>query len=87
LICYRLGWSNALAPLWLPLYTRKVIQKDVEILRNQGENLRRFNGETRFHSTPADRSHEYIESLRELAEPGGDTPAPEPQSDEVEFWI
>jgi phenylpropionate dioxygenase-like ring-hydroxylating dioxygenase large terminal subunit len=87
LISYRLGWLNALAPLWLPFYTRRVIEQDVDIMRNQGANLQRFGGETNFHSTPADRLHEYIESLRDHAERGGQGPAPSPRRDEVFFWI
>jgi len=87
LISYKLGWLNRLAPLWLPLYTRKVIQQDVEIMQVQGDNLRRYGGEMRFHSTAADLLHEFVESLRDHAESGGREPAPEPRCEEVFFWI
>ena len=87
LISYRLGWLNALAPLWLPLYTRQVIGQDVRIMRVQGDNLRRFGGQGRFHSTPADLLHECVESLRDHAENGGLEPAPAPRREEVFFWI
>jgi phenylpropionate dioxygenase-like ring-hydroxylating dioxygenase large terminal subunit len=87
LISYKLGWLNALAPLWLPFYTREVIRQDVQIMRIQGDNLRRFGGEMRFHSTAADLLHEHVESLREHAERGGTGPAPGPRVDEVFFWI
>ena len=87
LISYKLGWLNAIAPLWLPLYTREVIRQDVRIMRNQGDNLRAFGGETCFNSTDADLLHEYIESLRGHAQRGGQGPAPEPRTDEVFFWI
>jgi phenylpropionate dioxygenase-like ring-hydroxylating dioxygenase large terminal subunit len=87
LISYKLGWLNALAPLWLPFYTREVIRQDVQIMRIQGDNLRRFGGEMRFNSTAADLLHEYIESLRDHAERGGSGSAPEPRTDEVFFWI
>lgn len=86
LISYKLGWLNALAPLWLPFYTRAVITQDVRIMRVQGDNLRRFGGRPRFHSTAADLLHEYVESLREHAESGGG-PAPAPRREEVFFWI
>jgi phenylpropionate dioxygenase-like ring-hydroxylating dioxygenase large terminal subunit len=87
LISYKLGWLNALAPLWLPFYTREVIRQDVQIMRIQGDNLRRFGGEMCFNSTEADLLHQYIESLRDHAELGGAGPAPEPRIDEVFFWI
>jgi phenylpropionate dioxygenase-like ring-hydroxylating dioxygenase large terminal subunit len=87
LISYKLGWLNALAPFWLPFYTREVIRQDVEIMRIQGDNLRRFGGETRFTSTTADLLHEHVEALRDRAERGGTGPAPEPRIDEVFFWI
>jgi phenylpropionate dioxygenase-like ring-hydroxylating dioxygenase large terminal subunit len=86
-ISYNLGWINALAPLWLPSYTRKVIAQDVQIMRIHGDNLQRFGGSTRFHCTSADRLHEYIESLREHALNGGRGPAPDPRTDELFFWI
>jgi phenylpropionate dioxygenase-like ring-hydroxylating dioxygenase large terminal subunit len=87
LISYKLGWLNALAPLWMPFYTREVIRQDVRIMRIQGDNLKRFGGERRFNSTQADLLHRYIESLRDHAERGAPTPAPEPRVDEVHFWI
>jgi phenylpropionate dioxygenase-like ring-hydroxylating dioxygenase large terminal subunit len=86
-ISYNLGWLNVLAPLWLPFYTRKVINQDVEIMRLQGDNLQRFGGRTWFHCTPADRLHEFVESLRDYAAQGGCGPAPEPRAEEVLFWI
>ena len=87
LISYKLGWLNRLAPLWLPFYTRAVIQQDVRIMRVQGDNLRRFGGRPCFHSTAADLLHEFVESLRDHAEDGGREPAPAPRREEVFFWI
>ena len=85
-ISYKLGWLNATAWLWLPWYTRRVIGQDVDIMRIQGDNLRRF-GTPRFHSTAADLLHEHIEALRAHAESGADEPGPTPRTDEVTFWI
>lgn len=87
LISYKLGWLNRLAKLWMPFYTRHVITQDVEIMRNQGENLQRFGGELRFNSTDADLLHEYVESLRDYAESGAVGPAPAPAVTVTEFWI
>ncbi|MDQ3002812.1 MAG: aromatic ring-hydroxylating dioxygenase subunit alpha [Fibrobacterota bacterium] len=87
LISYKLGWLNALAPAWLPFYTRKVIRQDVDIMRIHGDNLRRFGRETRFHSTPADLLHEFIESLRDHSARRDPSPPPAPRTEEVFFWI
>ena len=87
LITYKLGWMNALSPLWLPFYTRKVIQQDVDIMRIQGDNLRRFGGKPRFHSTQADLLHRFIESLRDHAERDDGSDPPAPRVEEVSFWI
>ena len=56
-------------------------------MRIQGDNLKRFANEVDFHSTSADRLHEFVESLREHAEQGGHGPPPDPRTDEVFFWI
>jgi phenylpropionate dioxygenase-like ring-hydroxylating dioxygenase large terminal subunit len=87
LISYKLGWLNRLSKLWLPFYTRQVIAQDVDIMQNQGDNLKRYNGEMKFNSTDADLLHDYIESLRDHAAAGGAGPAPGPRRDEVHFWL
>lgn len=73
LISYRLGVFNHLARVWLPLYTRRVIEQDVVIMRNQGDNLRR-HGDPAFHGTAADVIHEHIEALRDAARAGDERP-------------
>jgi phenylpropionate dioxygenase-like ring-hydroxylating dioxygenase large terminal subunit len=86
LISYKLGWLNALGGLFLPYYTRQVIQQDVKIMEIQGRALRHY-GAPDFASTPADTLHVHIEALRAHAASGGAGPAPEPVVDEMEFWI
>lgn len=86
LISHKLGWFNHLGKLFLPLYTRRVIQQDVEIMANQGASLR-HHGPPRFHSTEADRIHLHIEALREWDEGGGVGERPEPKVDRIEMWI
>lgn len=85
-IAFKFG---ALTPLLEPFfqwYTRQVIEQDVVIMRNQGENLRRY-GEAKFMSTEADLVHLYIESLRSWAEKGEVGPRPAPQERRISFWI
>lgn len=86
LISYKLGTlANVAGGLFLPWYTRRVIQQDVEIMANQGDSLRHYGAD--WTSTPADTLHVFIESLREHAESGGVGPAPEPTTKQVTFWI
>lgn len=85
LISYKLGLFNHLARFFLPWYTRRVIQQDVEIMANQGRALQHYDTH-RFNSTPADTLHLHIEALRDRAQ-AGEGPRPEPRIDEMEFWV
>jgi phenylpropionate dioxygenase-like ring-hydroxylating dioxygenase large terminal subunit len=99
LISYRLGWLNRFARLWLPWYTRQVIGQDVDIMRIQGDNLRRFDGGNPagpegqaggrpFQGTAADLQHAFIESLREHARRrGSPEEAPAPRRERISFWV
>ncbi len=86
LIAYKFGMMNPLASLFLPPYTRKVIEQDVWIMDIQGQNLKKFPT-PEFKSTPADTLHVYIESLRNWAASGGEGPKPNPIKKDGEFWI
>ena len=86
LISYKLGPFNGIASLFLPWYTRQVIQQDVEIMEIQGRGIRHYGG-VEFQSTPADALHVHIEALRDWAAAGGVGAPPEPTVDEMEFWI
>ncbi len=87
LISYKLGWFGHLAKLFLPWYTRQVIQQDVDIMEIQRRALRHY-GNQAFSSTPADTIHLYIESLRNWAKSGADpTAAPKPITKRLSFWI
>jgi phenylpropionate dioxygenase-like ring-hydroxylating dioxygenase large terminal subunit len=48
---------------FMQLYTRKVIEQDVEIMKNQGDNLKAFP-EMPFRSSEADELHLAIEKIR-----------------------
>lgn len=86
LICYKFGWMTPLAKLFLPAYTRKVIEQDVWIMDIQGKNLQTFEQPV-YKSTQADTLHLYIESLRNWEEKGGTGSQPKPIKKECEFWI
>ena len=84
LISYKLGPFNGIARGFLPWYTRKVIQQDVEIMEIQGRALRHY-GSNEFSSTPADTLHVHIEALRSWAQHGGERP--QPITERMTFWI
>ncbi|MDZ4667668.1 MAG: aromatic ring-hydroxylating dioxygenase subunit alpha [bacterium] len=86
LITYRFGRLNALAKLFLPWYTKKVIMQDVKIMKMQADNIKKF-GQKDFRSTKVDAMHLYIESLREHAEKASEEPIPPVISKEIEFWV
>lgn len=85
LITYKFGWMNPLASLWLPWYTRKVIQQDVDIMNLQGENLKRFATNS-FESTPSDQMHVAIEELRKAAALNQEKETKTFKS-EIRFWV
>lgn len=64
-IAYDVGFLSALLKPFLQFYTRKVITQDVEIMKNQGDNLKHF-GETEFKSTQADELHLAIDRMRSI---------------------
>jgi phenylpropionate dioxygenase-like ring-hydroxylating dioxygenase large terminal subunit len=86
-IAYRFGARvlDRLGRLWLPLYTRRVIEQDVEILANQGRSLRTYGRD--FLNAEADLHHLYVESLRDWAERGETGAPPEPEKREVSFYV
>lgn len=84
-ISYRLGWLNKLARFFLPPYTRKVIQQDVEIMANQGYNLARYPAT--FLNSPADVIHRFIESYRSWAEEGEKDAGPKDTQVEILFYV
>lgn len=63
-IAYRgAKWVNIFKP-FMQFYTRRVIQQDVDIMKNQGDNLKAFNDQMPNKSTAADELHIAIEHLR-----------------------
>lgn len=85
-IAFRFGFLTPLLEPFFRWYTRRVIEQDVEIMRNQGQNLQRY-GEPHFDATEADWVHRYIEDLREWREGGEQGPAPAVEERRIGFWI
>jgi phenylpropionate dioxygenase-like ring-hydroxylating dioxygenase large terminal subunit len=85
-IAFRFGLITPLLEPFFRWYTRQVIEQDVVIMRNQGQNLQR-HGEARFDATEADWVHRYIEDLREWREGGEQGPAPGVEERRIGFWI
>jgi phenylpropionate dioxygenase-like ring-hydroxylating dioxygenase large terminal subunit len=89
-IAYDVGFFNRFLKGPMSFYTRRVIEQDVDIMRNQGGNLRTFEelGEpAEFRSTEADELHLAISKLRSLGIKDAAL-ANEPRSSKVsEFWI
>jgi phenylpropionate dioxygenase-like ring-hydroxylating dioxygenase large terminal subunit len=85
-IAYRVGMlSKPLYPFFR-FYTRRVIEQDVQIMRNQGESFRRdFSHD--FRSTSADELHVAIERLRHLGMQGDPSVWTYKKSRETKFWI
>lgn len=84
-ISYKLGVLNYMAPLWLPWYTRQVINQDVDIMANQGQSFR--EAPQKFKSTQADTLHLFIESLRDYEASGQTLKKPSLRTREISFWI
>jgi phenylpropionate dioxygenase-like ring-hydroxylating dioxygenase large terminal subunit len=82
-IAYRLPLGRMLTPFFR-FYTRRVIEQDVAIMQQQGDNLRR-EPRPRFHHTAADVIHVAIEQLRDAAARG--EPPPKPRVVESVIWV
>ena len=86
LITYKFGWINPIAKLFLPMYTRKVINQDVWVMKIHGDNIKRFKS-IDYKSTQVDFMHVYIESLRDWAVRGDEELKPQPIKKQIEFWV
>ncbi|MCW2972446.1 MAG: Rieske (2Fe-2S) iron-sulfur domain protein [Thermoleophilia bacterium] len=85
-IAYRFGFLNPIARLFLPWYTRVVINQDVDIMEVQTGTLERF-GRRRFFGTEADVIHRSIELLREHRLNGEVGVPPKRLEKRIEFWM
>lgn len=85
-ICYDIGMLSKPLKYFMQFYTRKVIQQDVDIMKNQGDNLKIF-GESEYKSTQADELHMAIDKMRELGKTDSESPKSLNYIREREFWI
>lgn len=85
-IAYDVGWISRLLKPLMRFYTRKVITQDVEIMKNQGDNLK-FFGEVEFKSTQADELHLAIDRMRTQGVKDRKEPSVGSYVREREFWI
>lgn len=85
-IAYDVGLLGPLLKPFMQFYTRKVIQQDVDIMKNQGDNLKHF-GEMEYKSTQADELHIAIDRMRVQGVADRKAPATMNFVREREFWI
>ncbi|MGZ3772811.1 MAG: Rieske 2Fe-2S domain-containing protein [Pseudobdellovibrionaceae bacterium] len=85
-IAYDIGWVSPLLKKFMQFYTRKVIQQDVDIMKNQGDNLKDFEN-MEFKSTQADELHIAIERMRSSGAMDRNEPSSLNYTREREFWI
>jgi phenylpropionate dioxygenase-like ring-hydroxylating dioxygenase large terminal subunit len=86
LISYNIGLFSEPLKRLMNVYTRRVIEQDVQIMKIHGNHLKAY-GTRAYTSTPADYLHVHIEALRDHAESGGVGQKPEPRIDTTTFWI
>lgn len=85
-ICFRVGALTRLLSPLVRFYTRRVIQQDVEIMRQQSEGLQR-QPPPACHGTAADVMHRAIERLRDLGQHGDPAVYTYQKHQEQVLWI
>ena len=78
------GWTQFARPLvyWT---TQKIIGQDIRALKIQQEVIAKYGQQ--FANTPADRIHEWVESIHRELEQGRDPRDLATQSAEITFWV
>lgn len=80
-----LNYGFLLKP-FMRFYTRQVIEQDVKIMKNQGDNLQVFP-DVPFRSSEADELHLAIEKIRRYAADGKPEAFTFQKKSEKQFWI
>ncbi|OQW50355.1 MAG: hypothetical protein A4S09_00755 [Proteobacteria bacterium SG_bin7] len=90
-ICYNIGALTNLLKPFLRFYTRQVIEQDVDIMKNQGSNLKQFEEKNlpmqKFYSSAADEMHLAIDRMREHGRSDRKSVYDFAFSKERELWI
>lgn len=84
-LTYRFGIFNALAAPFVRHHGQRIIDQDIEILRQQMEAIRRYGKE--FHDTPADAIHGFVDSIRDAIAHREDPRALPTLAREIEFHV
>lgn len=84
-LTYRFGPFTGPAAWLVRRHGQRIIDQDLEILRQQMEVIRKYGDA--FFDTPADTIHRYVDTLREAIVRGEDPRALPPLSSEIEFWV
>tara|TARA_Y100001954_G_scaffold62087_2_gene67609 strand:- start:1207 stop:2280 length:1074 start_codon:yes stop_codon:yes gene_type:complete len=85
-IAYKIPLFGMLFKPIISFYTRKVIEQDTVIMKNQGDCLR-SDFRTTFRSTEADEVHKEIERLRHYGVKGDSKLMSYEGKKEISFWI
>ena len=85
-IAYDVGIFTHLLKPFMRFYTREVIEQDVRIMKNQGDNFLQF-GEGEFKSTQADELHLVIDRMRSKGVINRQEVFDVNMNREREFWI
>ncbi len=90
-IAYDVGFVSSLLRPLMKFYTRKVIQQDVDIMKNQGDNLQFFErsmlAKAPWQSTQADELHIAIDKMRSSGRERLDEIPKMKFTKDREFWI
>lgn len=84
-LTYNYGiWNYFVRPIVF-VQAKIIIYQDVQILREQMDVIQKYG--VQFNNSRSDIIHDYIESIRDEIERGGDPRALPEKSVEIEFWI
>ena len=84
-LTYRFGAWNAPAAPFVRRHGQRIIDQDINILAQQGENIARYGAE--FRDTPADLIHRMVDSIRESIARGEDPRELPTVEHEIEFRV
>lgn len=85
-IAFQTGWTTRILYPFLRFYTRRVIEQDVVIMKNQGSSFREDFSQI-FYSTQGDEIHLGIEKLRKMGITGDPNLMNYSKKKDTLFWI